>query len=310
MEQETPISNNRKTIALLGALVVITVAGAIIPASWFKVDRPNQTLDLTSVDTINVTPKNKDTDQPLTWKQLAEQTFSDQPEILEELKSTPIDNNAISQLNDEENLTASFSKSLYLASAYLKENGVTDEESKQDVVNQLIEQEASKIIPTVYTYKDISVAKAESKDSIKAYGNSVAFILSNIITEASLNADIKALHDYTKTQDPATIAPITKDYTKVSDIVQKLLKIPVPASATVYHLSSLNQITAYRDMLGNMSKMATDPMRANIALKNYTDTVISTISVYKNLSDYFDTKNIVFNSKESGYVFTVGYTPK
>jgi len=310
MEPETSTPNNHKTLALLGALVLITVAGAIIPASWFNVDNKNQPLDLTSVNAVNVTPKDKNTNQPLTWKQLAESALSDQPEVLTQLQSAPIDTETISQLNDEENLTASFSKNLYVASAYLKENNITDEDSKQNVINQLIEQEAAKIVPTVYSYKDINVAQTESKTSIKTYGNTVASLFSATLTEKSLADDISALKDFLKTKSGDSITPIKRDHDRVSAMLQKLLKVSVPPSAVVYHLSAINKISEYNDTLSNVSKMETDPLRANLALKKYTDVVFSTTGVYQNLSDYFNIKNIVFSSKESGYMFTVGYTPK
>lgn len=311
METKTSVPvNNHRTFALLGALVLITVAGAIIPASWFNIENKNQTLDLTSVDTVNVTPKNKETDQPLTWKQLTESALSDQPEVLEALKSAPVDKDALSQLNDETNLTASFSKNLYVASAYLKENNITDEDAKQEVINQLVSQEVSKIVPTVYHRKDIQVAKTESKDSIKAYGNNVGTLLTDTLTVKSFTDDVAGLKEYTKTQSAESANVLKKDYERVNTMFQKLLKVSVPPSATVYHLATINQVASYKDTLYNLSKIETDPLRANIALESYTNIVFNTVNVYKNLSEYFNVKNVIFGPKDSGYVFTVGYTPK
>jgi hypothetical protein len=284
--------------------------GGIIPASWINSKPKNDSADLTSVTQIDVTPKDKNTDQPLSWKQITLKAFSDQPETLDQLKSAPIDSGAISQLNDENNLTASFSKNLYLASAYLKENNITDESAKQNVINQLIEQEAAKIVPTVYHYSDLNVAKTESNDSIKAYGNSVASILSDVVSVKVLNDDLKAIDNFTKTQDSASIMILKKDSDRVALIMKKMLNVSVPPSATIYHISALNQLAVYNDMLKNLSKADTDSLRANIALKNYSNAVLSVVKLYKNLSEYFDIKNIAFSLKESGYVFTVGYTIK
>lgn len=310
MDNENNLHGSKKTFILLGALIIITIAGAIVPASVFKVKKPIENTDLTSITAINITPRDKSTNQPLTWKQITESNFSDQPEILNKLKDAPIDNKLIDQLNDEENLTASFSKNLYIASSYLKENNITDETSKQDVISQLIEQEAAKIIPTHYLYKDINIAKIENSESIKSYGNNLAIILNGLITKNSVKSDIESLNNFIKDQNNSSLITIKKDFDNSDSTLKKLLKISVPQSAVIYHLALINQVASYRDMLGNMSKAETDSLRANIALKNYAETVLSIVSIYKNMSDYFDMKNIAFSSKEAGYPFTVGYTFK
>jgi hypothetical protein len=310
MEPNTP-PNHKRAIILLFTLLIITILGAIVPVSWFQAGKTeDHTLDLTSVNSIDITPKDKATNQPLTWKQIAEDALSDQPDALEQLKSAPIDDETVTQLNDKENLTASFSKNLLVASTYLKDNNVTDEAAKQQVISQLVAQEAAKVVPTSYSFKDLNIAKVESRDSIKKYGNDVGLALSGFITEKSMNADIKALHDYTENKDTSTLTPLIKDSKKVTTVLQSMLKISVPASASIYHLAAINQISKYQDTLSNMSKVATDPMRANIGLTGYASTVVSTISIYSNLSDYFNVKNIVFGPKDGGYVFTIGYTPK
>ena len=134
-----PISNHR-ALFLLGALALITLTSAVVPSSWFYVEsnRGGATLDLTSVDTIDVVGKSAEGTKPTSWKDITELAFKDQPEILEELKNTPVDEDTLKDVNDETNLTASFSKNLYVASVYLQDNGITDEAAQQEVLNQLI----------------------------------------------------------------------------------------------------------------------------------------------------------------------------
>lgn len=307
MEQMT----NRKYLILLGVLILITASSAVIPASWFGIGtKKNEVLsDLTSVKSINLVGTNKE-GAPATWKDLTKQAFKDNPELLTELKSTPVDQKDLTSLNDPNNLTASFSKNLFVASTYLTQNGGGDDVTKQDILDQLTAQEAAKIIPTTYLSKDLNVAKTESKDSIKSYGNNIALILENLITEESIKNDIGGVADYLDTGNTKSLDIVTADYKKVDEKLKKLLALSVPISASTYHLITVNQVAAYRDNLYNLSQLANDPIRARLALEKYAETTVYTLDIYKTLSKYFNTKNVVFSSKEKGYVFTVGYTIK
>lgn len=307
MEQMT----NRKYLILLAILLLITASSAILPASWFGIgNKKNDTSsDLTSVQTIDAVGKNKE-GAPATWKDLTEQAFKDKPELLAEAKAVPVDQKDLETLNDPNNLTASFSKNLYVASTYLNQNGGGDSATQQDILDQLTQQEAGKIIPTTYLFKDINVAKTESKDSIKTYGNNLALILKDMITEASIKGDMNGIVDYLNTQNEKSLEVVTNDYKKVDAVLKKLLALSVPMSASTYHIIAVNQVASYRDILYNLSQLSNDPLRAKISFENYTKTTVDTLTIYKNLSQYFDTKNIVFSAKDAGYVFTAGYTMK
>jgi len=308
MEQMT----NRKYLILLAVLLLITASSAVIPASWFGIGakKNDPSLDLTSVKSIDVVGKNKETGAPATWKDLTEQAFKNKPEILAEVKAATIDQKDLATLNDPNNLTASFSKNLYVASNYLNQNGGGDSVAQQDILDQLMAQEAAKIIPTTYLFKDINVSKVESKDSVRAYGNNLALILKDMITSSSMKTDLTGVADYLKTENQKSIEPVTDDYKKIDGILKKLLALSVPLSASTYHLITVNQVAAYRDNLYNLSQVVTDPLRARISLEKYAEVSISTLTIYKDLSKYFNIKNIIFSSKEAGYVFTAGYTIK
>lgn len=307
MEQMT----NRKYFILLAVLLLITASSAVIPASWFgiNVKNNNPSLDLTSVKTIDLVGKNKE-GAPATWKDLTEQAFKDRPEILAETKATPVNQKDLDALNDPNNLTASFSKNLYVASNYLNQNGGGDSVAQQDILDQLMAQEAVKIIPTKYIFKDINVAKAESRDSIKDYGNNLALILKDMITSYSMKTDLSGVADFLKSENIKSLDPVTNDYKKIDAKLKNLLAISVPLSASTYHIITVNQVAAYRDNLYNLSQIVADPLRARISFEKYAEISISTLNLYKDLSKYFDMKNIVFSSKEAGYVFTAGYTIK
>jgi hypothetical protein len=229
---------------------------------------------------------------------------------LEELKKIPVDQKEIDTLNDPNNLTASFAKNLYLTGAYFEKNGITDEASKEQAMTALIQQEKAKIVPNTYSYKDINVAKAESKDSIRTYGNAIASILENIITEKVMLDDISSISNFITSKDAKDLEPILKNKKRMDTIMSKLLTLSVPPSAVIFHLATLNNVAAYRDMITDLAGSEEDPLRATIVIDKYTLTAINAGRATLQLSNYFTIKNIVFSPKEKGYIFTAGYIAK
>jgi hypothetical protein len=225
-------------------------------------------------------------------------------------KEEQIDPQVVANLNDPNNLTASFSKNLYTASAYLSKNQVNDPAAQQDVVNQLIAQEASKITTKQYSLSDINVTKTENKEAIKSYGNSVVSILGDMITEKKIQEDAESIARFTNTKDENDLLPLQKDFQAVDAKLTKLLALPIPPSAATYHILALNRVAAYRDTLYNLSVAANDPMRAMLFIQKYPEITLATLRTFSILTPYFDIQNITFSSREPGYVFTVGYTLK
>lgn len=304
-------ARNRSALFILLGILMVTVVFSFLPASWFGIKplrNTHQRVDLSALSLDGVA-RDTDKDGSISWKELVTDSLS-ASDIAEMEKGEQIDPEVVANLNDPNNLTASFSKNLYTASAYLSKNQVSDPASQQDVVNQLIAQEASKITTKQYSLSDINVAKTESKESIKAYGNSVATILQSMISEKSITDDFSSVQGYIETQDKEALVPISKDYIKVKTSFDKLLSLSVPLSAATYHTMVLNRVGEYRDTLYNLSQIETDPMRAMLLIQKYPEITLKTLRIYAQLSNYFDTKNIVFTSKDPGYVFTVGYTLK
>jgi hypothetical protein len=310
MTQEAP-KEVSKPFVLISVLVLLLIASAFIPASWLGV-KPQASaytpIDFTQLSKIEDYANDTDGNGEISWKELIASTDEGQQALAEGENILP-DPNAIELLNDPNNLTSSLTKNLYVASTYLTKSGITDEASHQQVLDQLVAEEAAKLIPKQYVYADIKVAPSENAQSLRVYGNEVATILGNIITKDSIAKDAQGLYDFMSTEKKEALIPLEEDSQRLDDKIKKMLLVTVPPSASPYHLIALNQMVAYRDTLFNLSKAATDMMRANLVFKKYPDTLVQTLLIYKRFSEYFDLKNIVFSSTEPGYVFTIGYTP-
>lgn len=293
----------KKAVAVLATLVFVLTLSLIIPAKWFGVTPQAQKGREIN---LSYSLKQNKVEIPNSW---AELTNANIPQAdIKDLGSKKPDPEVIAQLNDPNNLTASFSKNLYVASAYLAKNPDNNATMQKEMIDTLIAKEALKIVATTYTYKDIPLTKTDTKETERVYGNAVAPILLNLITEQSILENLASLQNYTDSKDEKDLALLIKDYQRVDKSMKKLAAIPVPSSAVAYHVAVLNQVAAYRDALYNLSLAATDPIRATLFIDKYSNLTIQTMRAHNNLATYFNLKNIVFKSNEPGYFFIVGYT--
>ena len=309
---DTPHGKNFGPVLTLIVLAILTVGTSFLPASWFGVQPARKTytkIDLSSIS-LGEVAEDSDTNGEISWRELV--TTSLDPSFISEVEGEDEkpDPKVIASLNDPNNLTASFSKNLYSASAYFSKNQLNDPLAEQEVLTQLMAQEAEKVTPAVYGFKDIRVAKTEDKESIRAYGNAVATILNDMITQDQIVKDMESITKFIDTKSASDLIPLTQDYERVAAKLEKLLSLSVPLSASTYHVVALTRVAAYRDVLYNLSQAEADPLRTTLFIQKYPDTTVSTLGTFSALSPYFDIKNIVFTSKEPGYSFTVGYTLK
>lgn len=308
MDTLTPQKN--LPLLFLGGLVLLTIATAFIPAKWFGIEPKSVTrarVDFSSISPSDVA-EDTNNDKAISWKELIESTLG--PTERSELEGKEADPKVIAELNDPNNLTASFSKNLYVASTYLSQDPNVTEEDKQDVINQLIQQEAAKITPTTYGFKDLNIASAESKASVTLYGNTVAKLLENLITEQSIAATAGAIETFLTTRDGKDLAAIETERVKVDAALKKLLAVSTPLSGAAYQAVAVNRVAAYRDTLYNLAQAGDDPIRATLFIEKYPDVLVSTLRIHNELSAYFESQNVTFLGKDPGYVFTIGYTLK
>lgn len=315
LNMEEKDNQNKKSIVVLFLVIFFIGISAIVPASWFGVHSSKKitspVIDLASIHSVEEVATDSNNDGIITWKEVMTDTLKADDVTIKKLQEIPVDKKIIAELNDPNNLTSSFSKNLYLSSAYLEKNGVAlDQKTKDDLINKLILEEKNKIIKTVYTYKDINVAKTETKVSIKEYGNTVGPFLQNTINQKVGLTDIVSINSYIKTKKESDLANLAENRKKLDITIKKLLTISVPPSATIYHLIALNKIKEYRDVVDSISKADADPLRATLVITDYMNTAFEAAKALGELSYYFTIQNIVFYSKDSGYLFTSSYSKK
>lgn len=306
-----PVSSPEKINAplfILGILFIFTLGTSIIPASWFGITPPARQyapLNLGNLAQPENLASDTDGNGSISWRELVASSLDISPDQAQ--LDIEVDPQALAVLNDENNLTASFSKNAYLASTALKGSPMLNEETQQDIINQLIKGEVQKLQPITFSAENVTTV-ADTKTSIKKYGNDVASAMNGLITTDSIVKDLTSINRYLGTAEEDNLLHLVQNAKKADEILSKLQSIQVPTSAVSHHLDLLKRVGEYRDMLINLSVANTDALRATAAIQKYQGIVVGTLRIYPLLGEYFTSKNITFSSSEPGYVYIVGYT--
>jgi hypothetical protein len=309
----TPASPEKiqSPLFILGMVALLTIGVSLVPASWFGI-KPHiaqyAPLNLGSLATYDESEKDTDQDGTVSWKEFIASSLGVLPD--EATTSAEISARDIAALNDPNNLTSSFTKNFYIAQVALKQNGLTNQTAQQEAVDSLLSQEASKIQTTTYAKSDIVLAAEDTPASLASYGNSLAVILTGVLSQQSMTDDLQGITKFIQEGDEADLIPLINDRRKAGDALNKLLKLRVPASAADAHLAAINAVGAYMLTLSNMAGAQDDPIRATFGLGKYLENATGVIKLFSSFSSFFTTKGVAFTSKDPGYVFVVGYTGK
>jgi hypothetical protein len=295
-----------KALIIVGSLLVLSL---VVPAKWFGVTTTKenrQGLILRDPDELALLAKDSDRNNNPDWKDLLNKTTS--ASTTEAANKTDTSEETKKRLADPNNLTASFSKNIYTASAYAQKNGTLTQAQQEELVSTIVQGEKSKIIVKTYTLDDLVIAKKEDETTQRAYGNALGVIFKEAQKYKLDVADVTNIQAYLANKDPAPLASLVIKKNNTATIIEKLLKLSVPFSASPYHLLLINRLSEYKTALEGLSAADTDPMRATIAFKSYIPTFQLVVSSVASMQTYFKIQNITFSSKEPGYVLTPGYT--
>ena len=295
-----------KALLMVGGLLVLSL---IIPAKWLgvaPVQEKKQGLILRDPDELAMLSGDSDRNNNPDWKDLLNKTTS--ASTTEAAKKTAVSEETKKRLEDPNNLTASFSKNLYTASAYAQKNGELSTAQQEELVSSIVQGESDKIVIKTYTLDDLTIAKKENETTQRAYGNALGTIFKEAQKYKLEVADVSAIKAYLTNKDPAPLASLVIKKNNTTIIINELLKLPVPYSASPYHLLLINRMSAYRTSLEGLSTADTDPMRATIAFKSYVPSFQLVASSIASMQIYFKLQNVTFKSNEPGYVLTTGYT--
>lgn len=212
---------------------------------------------------------------------------------------------ALKILNDPNNLTSQTAKNIMTATALLKGENIPKDQLVSTIIGSINDEVAKALQPKVYTVSDLKISKTGTVGELKIYGNNVGKIILYISDQLPIKNDLIILDDYAKNQDANVLKKFEVKVKVLKEILSDLIKnTSVPQKAIDAHLFYINSLENYISVLDNISKTKDDPVRGVMAFKNYqTSTDNLTLSV-KKFSEFFDKENVIFSSKEFGYLFT------
>ncbi len=299
----------KKALLVLGALIVLISISLFLPAKWYGITPTKykeRGLILRNDNDLALLSKDTNGNNIPDWKDLLQETIASSSQKTNAVVT--INSEDAKRLADPNNLTASFSKNLVVAAAYAKKNGELSEAEKAELLSSLIQKEAKKIVITLYTTDDIIIAKEDTANSKKLYGNTLGALVTQA-EKAKLGVeDTKVLQAFLTSKDASILEVFTVKKNTAKSILTSLLAMSVPRSAVPYHLLALNGVSVYITTLENIAEADTDPIRATIAFETYLDSLQGLFSSLQNMKSYFKEEGIIFTSREAGYILTSGYT--
>jgi hypothetical protein len=299
MEPKNSSKNTTSVSVMIGVLALLTVA---IPfSSSIKKEysgRPPLILRTESELALLWGDKNKN--QNPDWRDLLLETVGASTPKRTSLSS--IDELATKRLNDPDNLTASFSKNIYIASAYSAKNKSSNSDQAK-LISNLIQQEGERIVPKTYTLKDLLIVKDDSLVNKKTYGNALGVVFKKAESYGIENGDeISIVNEFMSKKDAKTLQTVVIKKENLEKIFSLLLETEVPPSAAPYHLFLVNKTSNYITTLDSFSKLDTDPMRGLASLNSYEKTSKQLVGAIKSLKQYFSLEGVSFTKNESGYI--------
>jgi hypothetical protein len=299
----------KKALSVIGLLVFLVGLTLIVPARYVgvqKIKKPS--LVLKTSDEISALRGDMDKNGIPDWKDMLIETTSSSTKA--EADAIVVDEAAKARLNDPNNITASFSKSLYLATAYVKQKGDITAEEQEELANQILIEEGAKITFKEYAVTDLRLTKAETDVSRKAYGNALGVIYKKAVEAKLTFDDTKAIEAFSTSKDPAILESFIIKKNIMQSIITDLASMTVPYSAAPYHLLLINSLSKYKSILENIAQAENDPMRATMAYNAYMPTLQNLYSALMSLQNYFIIEKMTFVPGDAGYIFISSATKK
>lgn len=206
-------------------------------------------------------------------------------------------NNATSSISAS-NLTDQVAISLYASANALRSKGDTSTSSMAAVSSAIAAQALEKKVPIIDESK-IKIVADNSKESLKAYANSV---FGYVIVYYPKVDEAAVLNVYYKNNDKTVLADLGANVKLLEIMLSEIYKVPVPSDVYPIHKDLIVYIMSAIEIEKSLVKADTDVLNAMIAFKELKTMKASNDALIKKYKDFYDKKNIVFGAKEAGSI--------
>lgn len=297
----------KKALAVLGSVVFLITLLFIVPADSVGLRSNSQKkLILKSPEELAVLQEDVDNNGMADWKDMLVNNTS--PTLKEEASKAVVTDAEKKALDDPNNITATFAKDVYTSSVYTSQNGTLTQEQQEALAAKIVNEAKSKIVFTEYTVNDIHLTKNEDTMSIKKYANDLGKIYTKTTSSAVTHDDVAIIEAYNVNKDASVLKALVVKKDILDTAITQLLALPVPYSASAYHLRLINKLSDYKVIIDSLSQADTDPVRALIAFNSYFPIVKSLSSSFSGMQGYIHGEGITFTSTDTGFILLEGYT--
>ena len=231
----------------------------------------------------------------------------------EQIQNVSVSSSDLKRLQDDNNMTVALAKNNATLSGYLTSLSVNDKANidQNGLSEDALKATAASFSFKTYTSSDLKNKVAPTQATRKAFGNNLAKITSDTIVKYIKTNDIVSFQDIVDNKGSSQNAlDLKKKLDGMTAFRNSLLSMPVPSDAISYHLTYVNAVEQYVELLQAFIGEKDDPLKAGAFLRGYKPIVQGMFTTFEKYSDYFTANNLVFTSKDYGYVFTVGIIKK
>ncbi|MEK7650786.1 MAG: hypothetical protein AAB364_02890 [Patescibacteria group bacterium] len=113
-----------------------------------------------------------------------------------------------------------------------------------------------------YTFTDLTLAKQDTASARQAYQASLKKILTSY-SQNLVGDELAIMLEYLETRDTAQLTELEKSWQNLDTAIAALARLTVPASASFLHLQLQNSLASLRQIIYNMSQVASEPLLAS-----------------------------------------------
>ncbi|MES2087921.1 MAG: hypothetical protein V4467_02920 [Patescibacteria group bacterium] len=199
--------------------------------------------------------------------------------------------------------TDKFSRELFVKIIAAGESDTPPTEADyENFLNQTIQQQIDAQKIKNYTSEDVKVDAEETPEKIRAYGNTIASILTKKPPQ-KLEFEIAIVDRAQTKNDPEELKKLEPLIAEYKRIEHDLIKVTVPKSALKNHLLLINATTAMAWSITGLEYVLSDPLKALPGVTAYSDNADGFQNAIRSFKSYFDSAGIIFQSTDSGYQF-------
>ncbi|MEK7634898.1 MAG: hypothetical protein AAB446_00455 [Patescibacteria group bacterium] len=186
----------------------------------------------------------------------------------------------------------------YLA---LKQNNKLDSTSAQKLIDQTILYVGQASSPgTKIARSDLKIIPDNGSQSITSYGENLGNI-ARTKSPAEINKDVALIVALLKSDDQSKLKELDTVITGYKNIVNTLLKMPVPETFVKAHLDIINGTNDMTSALMTVKNVSTDPLKAITSLQLYQTGLTTLTQATSAVITFIKQNNIIYKQGSGGY---------